>query len=54
MHARKCACEKCTLVFKPKADATRSPKQMYQWPHEKDKMILKNAANNISIQVGSS
>ena len=25
-----------TLALKPKADVTRSPKQGYQWPHEKD------------------
>ena len=25
-----------TLALKPRADITRSPKQGYQWPHEKD------------------
>ena len=25
-----------TLALKPRADVTRSPKQGYQWPHEKD------------------
>ena len=25
-----------TLALEPRADVTRSPKQWYQWPHEKD------------------
>ena len=25
-----------TLALKPRGDVTRSPKQGYQWPHEKD------------------
>ena len=25
-----------TLALKPRGDITRSPKQGYQWPHEKD------------------
>ena len=36
VQARKCASEKSTLALKPRADITRSPKQGYQWPHEKD------------------
>ena len=35
-QARKCASEISTLVLKPMADITRSPKQGYQWPHKKD------------------
>ena len=34
--ARKRAVEKSTLALKPSADVIRSPKQGYQWPHEKD------------------
>ena len=30
-----------TLAFKSRADVTRSPKQGYQWPHEKNSKILK-------------
>ena len=36
MQARKRASEKSTLAFKTRADITRSPKQGYQWPQEKD------------------
>ena len=35
-QARKRASEKSTLALKPRTDVTRSPKQGYQWPHEKD------------------
>ena len=28
--------DRSTLALKPRADVTRSPKQGYQWPHEKD------------------
>ena len=35
-QARKPASEKSTLALKPTEDVTRSPKQGYQWPHEKD------------------
>ena len=35
LQERKCASDS-TLVLKPKADVTRSPKHGYQWPHKKD------------------
>ena len=35
-QARKHASEKPTLALKPRADISRSPKQGYHWPHEKD------------------
>ena len=35
-QTRKCASKKSTLALKPTADVTTSPKQGYQWPHEKD------------------
>ena len=35
-HSSKKACKGSTLALKPRTDATRSPKQGYQWPHEKD------------------
>ena len=35
-QARKHASEKSTLLLKPRADVTRSPKQGYPWPHGKD------------------
>ena len=31
------ASEGSTLTLKPRVDVTRSPKQGYQWPHEKEK-----------------
>ena len=50
-----------TLALKPKADVTRSPKQGYQWPHEKDlcppKIFLKKivlcALDEITLQLRS-
>ena len=36
MQATKQASKGSTLALKPRGDATRSPKQGYQWPHEKD------------------
>ena len=42
-----------TLALKPRADVTRSPKQGYQWPHEKDLCPPKNfkkKSSPISIQ----
>ena len=35
MQVTKHASEGSTLALKPRADITRSPKQEYQWPHEK-------------------
>ena len=36
-HTSEKACKKgSTLAFKPRTDVTKSPKQGYQWPHEKD------------------
>ena len=35
-QARKRVSKKSTLALKPRADGTRSPKQGYQWPNEKD------------------
>ena len=35
-QATKHASEGSTLALKPRGDITRSPKQGYQWPHEKD------------------
>ena len=40
--ARKRAIEKSTLVLKPRADVTRSPRQGYQWLHKKDLCLTKN------------
>ena len=34
--------EESTLVLKLRAEATRSPKQGYHWPHKKDLYPLKN------------
>ena len=39
-----------TLALKPRADITRSPKQGYQWPHEKDLCPPKNK-NKRMLQV---
>ena len=40
-----------TLVLKPRADITRSPKQVYQWPHEKNvcppKRFLKKSQSQL-------
>ena len=36
IQARKRASENSTLALKPRSDIPRSPKQWYQWPHEKD------------------
>ena len=36
MQATKHASEGSTLTLKPRGDVTRSPKQRYQWPFEKD------------------
>ena len=35
-HTSEKACKESTLALKPRADITRSPKQGYQWPHEKN------------------
>ena len=36
-HTSEKACKKgSTLALKPRADVTRSPKQGYRWPHEKE------------------
>ena len=35
-QVRKLAKNGSTLALKPQVDVTRSPKQGYQWPHEKD------------------
>ena len=35
-QARKLTSKGSTLALKPRADVTRSLKQGYQWPHEKD------------------
>ena len=35
-HSSEKAHKGSTLALKPRADVTRSPKQGYQWPHEKD------------------
>ena len=35
-HKRESMQKESTLALKPRADVTRSPKQGYQWPHEKD------------------
>ena len=45
MQATNHASEGSTLALKPRGDIARSPKQGYQWPHEKDlcpPKILKN------------
>ena len=40
-----------SLALKPRADITRSPKQGYQWPHEKDlslpKILLKKGTSQM-------
>ena len=36
VQVRKCASERFILTLKCRADVTRSPKQGYKWPHEKD------------------
>ena len=36
MQVRKYGSKKSTLALKPRTDVTISPKQGYQWPHEKD------------------
>ena len=41
-QATKNASEGSTLALKPRGDVTRSPKQGYQWPHEKDLCPPKN------------
>ena len=43
-----------TLALKPRADITRSPKQGYQWPYEKDMCptkILKKTKRIMSLIV---
>ena len=44
-HLVKRACKRLTLALKPRADVARSPKEGYQWPHERtyflQKFILK-------------
>ena len=40
MQVTKHASEGSTLALKPRGYVTRSPKQGYQWPHEKDSKIL--------------
>ena len=35
-RARKRTSEKSTLALEPRANVTKSPKQEYQWSHEKD------------------
>ena len=42
MQVTKHASEGSTLVLKPRAGVTRSPKQGYQWPHKKDSCPPKN------------
>ena len=47
-QARKRASEKTTLALKPRADITKtSPKQGYQWPHEKDLCPTKTRSSTI-------
>ena len=49
------ACKGSTLALKPRADVTRSPKQGYQWPHEKDlrppNFFFKKTNNNNSTKL---
>ena len=46
-HTSEKACKKgSTLALKPRADVTRSPKQWYQWPDEKDLCPPKNLEKN--------
>ena len=40
-HTSEKACKGSTLALKPRTDITKSPKQGYQWPHEKDIFIKK-------------
>ena len=41
MQATKHASEGSTLALKPRGDVVRSPKQGYQWPHEKAYVLQK-------------
>ena len=36
-----------SLALKPRADATRSPKQEYQWPHKRDNVLQKFKKKNL-------
>ena len=36
--------------LKPRADITRSPKQGYQWPHEKDYVVQKFILKKIEYE----
>ena len=41
-----------TLALKSRADVTRSPKQGYQWPHEKDfKFFLKTKGKKSKLDI---
>ena len=40
-----------TLALKPREDVTRSPKQGYQWPHEKDLCPPKKIKKDLQIHL---
>ena len=49
--ATKHASERSTLALKPRGDVTRSPKQGYQWPHEKNSCPPKNFKKKLNENV---
>ena len=56
MQVTKHASDGSTLALKPRGDVTRSPKQGYQWPHEKDlcpPKIKKKSADRLSVVLSS-
>ena len=48
MQATKHPSEGSTLALKPRGDITRSPKEWYQWSHEKDLPPPKTLKKNMS------
>ena len=52
-HTSEKTCKGSTLALKHRADITRSPKQGYQWPHEKDLCLPKVFVKKSSCTVAS-
>ena len=49
-HTSEKVYKESTLALKPRANITRSPKQGYQWPHEKDLCPPKIFKTNFSLK----